>query len=373
MKYSIIRVLNLFTIMNRGGAETMVMNYYRNIDREKVQFDFMVHRSEKAAYEDEINELGGKIFRESPIRPWSSPHYTNAIKEFYSTHSEYKIIHSHMSELGYYDFLVAEKYNIPVRICHAHNAPHGIDLKSPIRWYYKKRMLPHITHMFTCGQESADWLFGKKNSGRFIQLNNAVDSEKFVYNEETEKEIRRRYGLRNRFIVGHVGRFSVQKNHKFLIEIFNEIQKINPHSTLMLVGDGELRSEVLDLAKKLKIEDKIIVTGFINNVNEVIQCFDAFVFPSLFEGLSVTSIENQAAGNICFIPKEIPQQCVVTDNVNSISLKQSAYDWAKCIIDKSAEHQKQDMRNEITKAGFDIKSNAKWLEEFYINEYNKYK
>ena len=108
--------------------------------------------------------------------------------------------------------------------------------------------------------------------------------------------------MRNRFIVGHVGRFSVQKNHRFLIEIFNEIQKINPNSTLMLVGDGELRSEVLDLAKKLKIEDKIIVTGFISNVNEVIQCFDAFVFPSLFEGLSVTSIENQAVGNICFIP-----------------------------------------------------------------------
>ena len=153
-----VRVLNLFTIMNRGGAETMVMNYYRNIDRSKVQYDFMVHRQERGAYDDEIEALGGRIYRMPPIRHWTAGEYRKTVRAFYAEHPEYRVIHSHMSELGYYDFREAEKAGVPLRICHAHNRPYGIDLKSPVRWYYKAMMRPHITDLFICGKESGDWL-----------------------------------------------------------------------------------------------------------------------------------------------------------------------------------------------------------------------
>ena len=212
-----IRILNLFTIMNRGGAETMVMNYYRNIDRTKVQFDFMVHRQERGAYDDEIEALGGRIFRMPPVRPWTASSYRKTVRKFYQEHPEYKVIHAHMSELGYYDFQEAKRAGVPVRICHAHNRPYGIDLKSPIRWYYKTRMMPHITHMFMCGQESGDWLFGKKNSDAFIQLNNAIDAGVYAFDATKREKIRASLGLKNALVIGHVARFNPQKNHTFLI------------------------------------------------------------------------------------------------------------------------------------------------------------
>lgn len=203
-----VRVLNLFTIMNRGGAETMVMNYYRNIDRSKVQYDFMVHRQERGAYDDEIEALGGRIYRMPPIRPWTAGEYRKTVRAFYAEHPEYRVIHSHMSELGYYDFREAEKAGVPVRICHAHNRPYGIDLKSPVRWYYKAMMRPHITDLFICGKESGDWLFGRKNEARFIQLNNAIDARQYAYCPEIRQKMRQSLGIgEDQLVIGHVGRF----------------------------------------------------------------------------------------------------------------------------------------------------------------------
>ena len=219
-----VRVLNLFTIMNRGGAETMVMNYYRNIDRSKVQYDFMVHRQERGAYDDEIEALGGRIYRMPPIRPWTAGEYRKTVRAFYAEHPEYRVIHSHMSELGYYDFREAEKAGVPVRICHAHNRPYGIDLKSPVRWYYKTMMRPHITDLFMCGKESGDWLFGRKNEARFIQLNNAIDARQYAYCPEIRQKMRQSLGIgEDQLVIGHVGRFYPQKNHKFIIDIFQAV------------------------------------------------------------------------------------------------------------------------------------------------------
>ena len=184
-----VRVLNLFTIMNRGGAETMVMNYYRKINREKVQFDFLVHREEEGAYEQEIKELGGRIYRMPPMYPQNFSLYKKKIREFFEEHKEYKIIHSHMSELGYFALREAARQEISVRICHAHNAPHGFEWKMIVRNYFKKRMMQYLTHMFMCGKESGDWLFGKENEDKFIQLNNAIDAERFRYDSKKEEAI----------------------------------------------------------------------------------------------------------------------------------------------------------------------------------------
>lgn len=363
-----IRVLNLFTIMDRGGAETMVMNYYRNIDRTKVQFDFMVHRSERGAYDDEIESMGGRIYRMPPIRPWTAHKYRKTVAKFYGEHPEYKIIHSHMSELGCYDFIESERKHVPVRICHAHNAPHGIDMKSIIRWYYKKRMMSHITHMFMCGEESGEWLFGKKNRASFVMLNNAIDTEKYRYDRNVRQKIREELHIsEEQVVIGHIGRFATQKNHTFLLEVFNEIQKKIPDAVLLLVGDdtGEYGKEIHRKAEGMNLKKNVRFLGVRSDVNELLQAMDVFLFPSLFEGLSVASIEAQAAGLPVVISDGVPIECKKTDLVKVVPLSETAETWSEAVI-KCIGMKQENAVEQIKNAGFDIKKNAKWLEQFYV-------
>ncbi len=362
-----IRILNLFTIMDFGGAETMVMNYYRNIDRTKVQFDFMVHRAERGTYDDEIESLGGKIFRMPPIRPWSSSSYRKAVREFYHTHSEYRIIHSHMSELGYYDFVEAEKAGIPVRICHAHNRPHGIDIKSPIRWYYKKRMMSHITHMFTCGEEAGEWLFGNKNKDGFIMLNNAIDAASFQFNSKKREVVRNQLCLdKHQLVVGHIGRFNIQKNHRFVLEIFLSLLNKQPDAVLLLIGDdnSDLGKEIHHKAKTLGINEQVRFLGLRSDIPDLLQAMDVFLFPSLFEGLSLASVEAQASGLPVLISDYVPIECKITDLVKVVSLKESAETWAEVLLYES-QKPRRNTYQEIINAGFDIKNNANQLTQIY--------
>ena len=286
---------------------------------------------------------------------------------FFEEHKEYKIIHSHMSELGYFALREATRQEIPVRICHAHNAPHGFEWKMIVRNYFKKRMMPYLTHMFMCGKESGDWLFGKENEDKFIQLNNAIDAERFRYDSKKEEAIRKELNLENKFVVGHVGRFFKQKNHQFLIEIFNEIQTKKENAILLLVGTGELKEEIQNQVKELGLEEQVRFLGVRSDVDQIMKCFDVFLFPSLFEGLPVTMVEAQAAGDLCIISDTIPRECCITENVRIYSLEKDAKAWSDFVISESTDYKKKDMYEEIVKAGFDIKQNAKWLEEFYVN------
>lgn len=356
--------------MNYGGAETMVMNYYRNINRDLIQFDFMVHREKRGAYDDEIESLGGKIYRMIPIYPQNFMKYKKMISDFFDEHTEYQIIHSHMSELGYFVFQEAKKRGIPVRICHAHNAPNGWDLKMFVRTYFKHMSKKYITHMFICGKEAGDWLFGKKNENKFIMMNNAIDAESFRYKEEDRLAIRRKFKVDDKIVIGHVGRFNLQKNHMFLIDVFGEIHKLNDDSVLFLIGEGEEKSKIEKLVKEKNLENSVQFLGLRNDIPDLMQGFDAFVFPSLFEGLPVTMIEAQAAGLPCFISSQIPQECIITQNVDSISLQKSVQEWAKLILYKIELYQRKDAYEEIVAQGFDIKTNAKWLEEFYLSTKN---
>lgn len=366
-----IRVLNLFTIMNRGGAETMVMNYYRSMDRSKVQFDFMVHRQERGAYDDEIEALGGRIYRMPPIRPWTAASYRKAVRAFYRDHPEYKIIHAHMSELGYYDFLEAEKAGVPVRICHAHNRPYGIDLKSPIRWYYKTRMLPHITHMFMCGEESGEWLFGKRDKANFIQMNNAIDASVYAFDVVRREKVRGELGIADELVVGHVGRFNIQKNHTFLIDIFEKVHEMKPDSLLLLVGTdaGNLAREIHEKVHARGLDGAVRFLGVRSDVADLMQAMDVFLFPSLFEGLSVASVEAQAAGLPTIISDGVPIECKKTDLVEVVPLSAGADIWARKVLE-AAERPRRNTCEEIKNAGFDIAENAKWLCDFYVRAAN---
>lgn len=364
-----IRILNLFTIMDRGGAESIVMNYYRHIDRSKVQFDFMVHREQRGAFDDEIEAMGGRIYRMCPIYPQNFGKYKKMLRKFFSEHPEYRIIHSHMSELGYFAFKEAKRQGVPVRICHAHNTPNGFDLKMIMRTYFKTAMKPYITHRFICGTAAGCWLFGEKYQDQFIMMNNAIDTAQYAFSPAIRAEMRRELGLENRFVVGHVGRFAEQKNHMFLLEIFAALAQKRSDAVLLLVGGGAREDEIRKRVQALGLQERVKFLGVRNDINRVMQAMDIFLFPSLFEGLPVTMVEAQTAGLPCFISESIPPQCILTENVRRISLDEPAAKWAEIILDETSLERRKDIRDIIVRAGFDITENAKWLQEFYLNEY----
>lgn len=366
-----IRVLNMFTIMDRGGAETMVMNYYRHIDRTKVQFDFLVHREQRGAYDDEIERMGGRIYRMCPVYPQNFSRYKRDLRTFFRAHPEYKIIHSHMSELGYFAFREAERQGVPVRICHAHNAPHGFDAKMIIRTYFKKQMMPYLTHLFMCGEESGKWLYGEKNKSRFIMLNNAIDAAVYSFDASKREETRRQLGLTDELVIGHVGRFNPQKNHPFLLDVFAALLKKEPDAVLLLVGGGEGMPKIQAKAQELGIAERVRFLGVRSDVADLMQAMDVFVFPSLYEGLPVTMVEAQASGLPCIISDKVPPECILTEGlVNIMPLSASPEAWAEKILTMRAVP-RTDRHEEIAAHGFDISTEAVKLQEFYLDAYEQ--
>lgn len=372
-----IRILNLFTIMNRGGAETMVMNYYRNIDRTKVQFDFMVHRQERGAYDDEIEALGGKIYRMPPVQPGHFKEYKAKVSEFFDEHKEYLIIHSHMSELGYFVFREAKKRGIKCTVCHAHNAPHFNEetliekAKDIVRAYFKKQIRKYTDRKFVCGIEAGDWLFGKESRDEFVMMNNAVDAKKFTWSEQRAGTVRDKLGLKDKFVICHVGRFNPQKNHTFLIDIFKEIYKKNPEAILLLVGAGDLEKKVRQQVEEYGLNDSVRFMGLRDDVDDILVASDVFLFPSLYEGLPVTLVEAQSSGIKCIISDTIPSDCRITENIEVVELEKSAVYWAEKVLRYADGYERKDAYSKIVSAKFDIRENAVWLEEFYLNEYRK--
>ena len=365
-----IRVLNMFTIMDRGGAETMVMNYYRHIDRTKAQFDFLVHREQRGAYDDEIERMGGRIYRMCPVYPQNFSRYKRDLRTFFRAHPEYKIIHSHMSELGYFAFREAERQGVPVRICHAHNAPHGFDAKMIIRTYFKKRMMPYLTHLFMCGEESGKWLYGDKNKSRFIMLNNAIDAAVYSFDASKREEMRRQLDLTGELVVGHVGRFNPQKNHPFLLDIFAALLKKEPDAVLLLVGGGADMPKIQAKAQELGIAECVRFLGVRSDVADLMQAMDVFVFPSLYEGLGIALVEAQAAGLPCVVSDTIPHEAYLTDLVDPEKLSAPEEKWAEKILSMRAVP-RTDRHEEIAAHGFDITTEAVKLQEFYLEAYEQ--
>lgn len=367
-----IRILNLFTIMNRGGAETMVMNYYRAIDKSKIQFDFMVHRQERGAYDNEIEAMGGRIFRMCPIYPQNLFKYQQMLKEFFDNHPEYRILHSHMSELGYFAFKEAIKHDVPVRICHAHNAPvfsseTAIEkLKRIPRELLARQMRTLSTDYFTCSRIAGEWLFGKKNSEKLIFMRNAIDAAAFAYNEATAQKVKADFGWTDKFVIGHVGRFCPQKNHDFLIDLFNVFHSKYSNSILALVGSGELQGKIQEKVKNLGLDKAVYFLGNRADMPNVYQAFDVFLFPSFYEGLPVSLIEAQASGLPCVISDTISDQTRLTSAYYPVSLKEKTELWL-AQLEKCMDYKRNITTEYIIQAGFDIHRNATWLAEYYKN------
>lgn len=375
-----IRVLQVFTVMNRGGAESMIMNYYRKIDRTKVQFDFLVHRKEKAAFDDEIEQLGGKIYKFSAINPLFPNKYYKELRVFFKEHPEYSIIHSHINTFSYFPLKIAEEFNIPCRIAHAHIAIDKVslysflvqkeslkeNLKKIIKLQLKKRIKNHATHLFSCGEKAGKWLFGNE---QFRTMNNAIDTEKFRYDALVSAKYKEEFKLEDELVIGHVGRFVSQKNHTFLLKIFAELLKIKPNSSLVLIGDGPLKKNMEQEAKTLNINEKVHFLGVRIDIPQLCQMMDVFLFPSFYEGLPVTLIEAQASSLKIFASDTITNEVHITKNIQFLSINSPAINWATKIVE-SVPDIKVDQTDNIISANYDIVSNTKQIQAFYIQQAN---
>lgn len=358
-------MLQVVTNMDRGGLETMLMNYYRQMNRSRIQFDFLTHRAEKAAYDGEIEALGGRIYHLPRMIPWSLS-YRKALDDFFTRHPEYMLVHIHQDCLSAVILEAAKKHNVPIRIAHSHNASQEKNLKYPVKLLYKRRIPRYATQLMACSRKAGDWMFG---GASYSVLPNAIDAAAYVFDPQKRRAVRDALKIQQgALVIGHVGRFVPQKNHLFLLDCFAEAARQRPEAVLLLVGDGSLREAVERRAAQLKIADRVIMTGVRADVSDLLQAMDVFVLPSRYEGLGIVAVEAQASGLPCVISDKVPDECVVTQGlVTQMHLTDTPAQWAEHILSRSSVV-RTDRYEEVRAAGYDIVDSAKRLEEFYLEK-----
>ena len=363
-----IRILHSVSNMDRAGIETMLMNYYRHIDRTKIQFDFLCNKEKPGAYDDEIRALGGRIFHTPGLNPLKYPKYLRYMRKLFSEYPEYRIVHTHNGAFGAYALHAAKKNKIPVRIFHAHGASIAKDLKYPLKLFCRARLPKCMTEHYTCGVDSAVCYFGKKvvAAGDYVFIPNAIAIDRFLFNSETREKIRMENGLADKHVVGHVGNYTLPKNHMFLLEIFADFKKKDPKACLVLIGGGERMEDVKKKAQELGIFDSVRFMGSLSNVNEWYQAFDVFVMPSLREGLPVVGVEAQAADLPCIFSKSVTKEIGILEKTRFVGLEEDRSQWVKAIEDALNNSQRTNVRDMITAHGYDIETEAKKLQERYF-------
>lgn len=324
-----IRILQCVNNMHRAGLETVLMNYYRNIDRTKVQFDFLTHRQEESDYDQEILAMGGRIYRAPRLYPQNYPAYFAFMKQFFREHPEYRIVHSHIDAMSYLPLLAAKQAGIPVRIAHSHSTSIDMDLKYPMKQFFRFRLGAAATHLFSCGEKAGQFLF----RGRpFHFVPNAVEADKFRYSESIRQTKRQELGLGDELVIGHAGRMTEVKNHEFLLKIFARLLERSPGAVLLLAGTGELEEKIRDLTQVLGIENSVRFLGSRGDMAELYQAMDVFVMPSLFEGVPVVGIEAQLAGLPCIFSDRVPDEVCFTEECRFLSLESSEDVWVDEIL-----------------------------------------
>lgn len=359
--------------MNRGGAENALMNYYRHIDRNKIQFDFLLTDIRKCDFEEEIVSLGGRVNRLPKLNIKNFKSYIKSIKEFFKNHPEYRIVHSHTSSKSVIPLYVAKHCGVPIRISHSHSAGSEQGVKGLIRDCLKPLLKITANVYCSCGEQAAEWLYGRRfaKKGKVKIIRNVIDTEKFIFKPEVRKSLRNALSLsESAFVIGHVARLCDVKNHLFSIEILKESLRLRPDSFLLLVGDGPERAKIMSYANSLGIGNKVLMVGVVPNVYDYISVMDAFILPSFYEGLPLSIIEAQVSGIPCFTTKgTVSKECRVTDLVRFIPLESGAKVWAKEIIE-SAIQKRYDRLKEIQKVGYDSIDGASDLQDMYTALYN---
>ena len=364
-----VRVLQVGMSQYYGGTESFIMNQYRKIDRNIVQFDFLNVYNGPLACEEEIKELGGRIYSLDMSRRRGLSQYKKKLDNFFRENgSKFDVIHCNFQSLINIDLLkYAKKYKIAGRIAHAHNAGYGKEpsiLQKLLIALNKSNLSKYATNYFACSSLAGEWMFGHKNS---TVIHNAIAAKEFLFNQDIRNTIRTEYGINVEKLILFVGRLDPQKNPLFLIDIFKEIIKKQQDWKLFLIGDGVLRTDIEERIEKYELQDKVCLLGSRSDVKDFLQAADCFLLPSKYEGLGIVLIEAQAAGLKCFTSKDVvPSDVDITGLVDFISLSNDSSYWANIIME--AEYKERaNQFDSIIRAGYDSEMNIQELENKYLS------
>lgn len=366
-----IRILQCVTIMNRNGLENRLMDIYRNIDRSLIQFDFMTNRSEAGEFDAEIEQLGGRVYHMSRIAPRSFFRYLRELRTFFQEHPEYKIVHSHLNTLSTWPLMMAKRAGVPVRIAHSRNASMDRNMKMVYKAFSRIFINGQATDRFACSRSAGIWLFGKKQVAydTFHVIPNAIQLNRFLYSEDKRCKMRCELGIQEKELaVVCVARFSRQKNHRFLLRVFFEIQKKNPNSRLYLVGQGELEQEIRDQVSKLGLDNSVVFLGSRSDVGDVLIAMDGFLFPSFYEGFGTVMVEAQCSALPILASDSIPCETKLCDCVEFASIKEEPAVWAEKLLALIEKSERKDNSVLIREKGYDIRQSYSWMQQFYLEK-----
>lgn len=361
------RILIVLGGLNRGGAETVVMNYYRHINKNRIQFDFVVHSSYIGAYEKEVQSMGGRIWHIPKFKIYNFFSYRNVWKKLLREHPEFRIIHAHMASTACLFISIAHERKMKV-IVHAHSSRNTGNLikrcLERISFYPLRYMADYF---FACSNEAGTFKFGKSilSNPRYKIWYNALDFSEFEYSIEKRQKIRKLLGLSDdKFIIGHSGRLSYPKNHDFLLKTFRQYLLTHKNAVLLLLGDGPLRTDLESQVKRLKIQDSVIFTGSVNNVSDYLSAMDIFLFPSFYEGLGLAAIEAQVSGLYVIASSMVPQAAKISEHIEFNRLDLGEIFWCQQIekaprINRKCYHLKN--------PNYDIYNAVQRAEKFYLS------
>lgn len=364
-----IRVLHITPSMNRGGIETFLMNVYRKIDRNKIQFDFLLNTNENCAYNSEIKNMGGRIFN---VTPRKINYFKNKqeLNTFFKNHKEYQVVHQHVTSLGNITPIkIAKKSGVENTIVHSHNTSvSGHPINRILHKIDKKLLFKHTDYVLSCSTLAAKWILSNKDfeNNNYSKVMNGIEVDKFGYEHMARMRLRDQLNITNELLIGHVGRFSHQKNHKFLIEIFELIAQTESNAKLLLVGEGELKKDIQNLIKQKGLFNKVILIDSTSDIHKIYQAIDIFVFPSHYEGLGMVLIEAQASGLKCLTSdKSVPREVNVTGQVMFLPLEDKNI-WVEEIRNLNIDTIRTSEIEKVKNKGYDINKVSKKLEDFYM-------
>ena len=360
-----IRILHIVQKMEAGGTQAFLMNLYRNIDRDKIQFDFLVEYEEKEFYDDEIISLGGKIYYTNFRKTLNVIKFKKTLSNILKEHPEYKIVHIHATAIGKICTDVAKKCGVKTIIAHTHNNSAVKDWK-----YYPKILLRKLytkgpTDFFACSEDAGRYTFKNK---KFTVVYNAIDIDKFLFKQEIREEFRKELNIEDKFVIGNIGRLHEQKNQSFLIDVFYEIQKRKDNAILLIVGKGPLENELKEKVSNLGIDNKVYFLGNRKDIERIYQGMDVFVLPSLFEGLGIVAIEAQVSGLPVIASTGVAKEANIANNIRNIDLSEPIDVWVEAIC-KTKVNNRKSIEDIVRKSKFNIKNNVKFLQEFYLKKY----
>ncbi|MBQ7154788.1 MAG: glycosyltransferase family 1 protein [Synergistaceae bacterium] len=361
-----VRIAHIIGKMRNGGVESVVMNYYRNIDRTKIQYDFIVDEdSSNSHIQAEMEALGGKIITVPPYQ--KQAHYQEALFALF-TQEKYPLVYSHINTLSVFPLFAAKRAGVPLRVAHNHSTAGRGEFKRNVMKYILRpfaKIFP--THLCACSEYAGRWLFGDKavDSGRVKVWPNAINVERFAYNPEVRARMRKSLNLDGKFVAGHAGRFMHQKNHMFLIDIFSALKKFKPEAVLLLVGDGPLQNMIREKVNALGLSDDVIFTGSVYDMENYYQAMDVFILPSLYEGLPVVGSEVQVSGLPMLCANTVTPETKFCDKFRFMSLNNSPSEWAEEALRLCGGYTRRDMRIAATEHGFNIKTHADELTRWY--------